>query len=99
MSDTPTDRDVLLAALHQGEVSVTFTKLDGTERTMRCTLREARLPVVVVDDTKTPRKTNEATVAVWDIDAGGWRSFLWDRVTSFGVPTDTLPQSTEPPSV
>jgi hypothetical protein len=29
---------------------------------------------------KSPKKTNEDVCAVWDIDAGAWRSFRWDRL-------------------
>ena len=93
--DTLSHRNIISNALYKGEVNITFTKADGTQRTMLCTLQSARLPVVVIDESKTPRKTNDATQVVWDITAGGWRSFCWDRVVAFNVPCATIPSLTE----
>lgn len=57
---------------------VTFTKKDGEERIMTCTLKPELLPVVVIkegDENKPPRKRSEDTMAVYDLTAQGWRSF------------------------
>lgn len=56
-------------------VTITFTKKDGSERVMSCTLREDMLPKQEVTEDKTPRKKSENTLAVYDLEANGWRSF------------------------
>lgn len=62
-------------------VTVEFTKQDGSLRVMHATLDPARLPLV--ESTKeSTRKHNPDVCSVWDVDAAGWRSFRWDRLTS-----------------
>ena len=61
-------------ALKTNTAEVTFTKKDGTERVMKCTLKEDVLPVVESKEPST-RKTNDANLAVFDVEANGWRSF------------------------
>lgn len=63
---------------------ITFTKKDGTERIMRCTLREDLLPILggVIVLHKEPKTISENQVRVYDLDAKGWRSFLLETVTS-----------------
>ena len=74
--------------LQNGVVTVVFEKTDGTERTMRCTLSDLYVPQVepqVLSEydgnvPKPARVLNDSVQAVWDIDAGGWRSFRLDSV-------------------
>jgi len=64
--------------LKAGPLTVTFTKKDGTERVMRCTLCPEMLPPVTVTEDAEPKKkrtVNEDVMAVYDLDAKGWRSF------------------------
>lgn len=66
--------------LHKGVVKVIFTKKDGTERTMLATLNEELIP-----EDKKPKGTgkkvdNGETVAVYDVEADGWRSFNIDSI-------------------
>lgn len=69
-------------------VEVTFTKVDGTVRTMPCTLNEAMLPVVEqitpTADTPPPRvkKFNPAVMSVFCTDKQEWRSFRVENVIS-----------------
>jgi hypothetical protein len=69
-------------------VEVTFTKVDGTVRTMPCTLNEAMLPVVEqitpTADTPPPRvkKFNPAVMSVYCTDKQEWRSFRIENVIS-----------------
>ena len=68
-----------------GPVSVTFTKKDGTVRVMNCTLDPNLLPPVVVTEDAEPKKkkvVNENTMAVYDLEAKGWRSFTVKSVTN-----------------
>lgn len=66
----------LKGMLNIGPVTVTFTKKDGTERVMNCTLESAELPTQVVTEDKKERKKSEDTLAVYDLDAKAWRSFV-----------------------
>lgn len=69
-------------------VSVVFTKVDGTERTMNCTLLAEYLPEQPVADKQQllteslPRAENPNTISVWDLDNNGWRSFRIDSIKS-----------------
>lgn len=65
----------LKGVLRKQELTITFTKKDGTERVMRCTLDPNKLPVKENIETDSHRKTNNDTMAVFDLDAQGWRSF------------------------
>jgi hypothetical protein len=69
-------RKWLAGILEQSVVEVTFTKKDGTERVMNCTLLEDYLP----ETTGVGKTTSFDAVAVYDVDAEGWRSFRWDSV-------------------
>jgi len=60
--------------LHENVCEIVFTKVDGTDRTMRCTLLEQYLPPSPSNDTSA-KKSNPNTLIVWDLDAVGWRSF------------------------
>lgn len=64
----------LRGMLRQNTVTVTFTKSDGTERVMRCTLQSDALPPITVGESKS-RKTSTSSIPVWDLDVAGWRSF------------------------
>lgn len=75
--------------LQENIVKVTFTKKDGTLRTMPCTLKEDLIP-----EEHRPKSGNnnnnrsEAAQAVYVTDAGGWRSFRWDSLKEFVVNED-----------
>jgi hypothetical protein len=56
-------------------VTVTFTKKDGTDRVMRCTLNPKVLPAQEIKEDRIPRKQSENTMAVYDVEAKAWRSF------------------------
>lgn len=55
--------------------TVTFTKKDGTERIMKCTLDPKLLPEIPVAEGKKTRKVNEDVLSVYDVEVQGWRSF------------------------
>jgi hypothetical protein len=65
-----------------GVVTVVFTKADGSERTMKATL----LPEYVnngktlLQESENKRPENPDVLAVWDVDAKGWRSFRIDSI-------------------
>ena len=75
------DYNLLVAWLQRSELNVTFMKLDGTTRTMRCTLKSDYLPEEFQTMAPVLTETNPITIAVWDLDASGWRSFRLENVT------------------
>lgn len=86
-------RKELIDQLSGHVLEVTFTKVNGDNRVMECTLIPEMLPLVVeskIDDTKTTRKVNEKTISVWDLNAKGWRSFRVENVTNMEVIADTI---------
>lgn len=72
--------------LNNGVVTVVFTKADGTERTMKCTLLPEYMPATIQQPqqllTENVRVENPNTLSVWDIESNGWRSFRLDSVKS-----------------
>ena len=80
--DTPEGRQWLKDLLKEREVIVTFTKVNGEERVMTCTLNESVVPATVAsdDEINRNRKVSEQAQVVWDINAQGWRSFRWANV-------------------
>ena len=73
----------LKSMLHMGPATVTFTKVDGSERVMHCTLEESKLPPIVpLAEGKTPRKETTSTKAlrVFDLEKKEWRSFTIKNV-------------------
>jgi len=76
-------REALVEMLKENIVEITFTKLNGDERTMPCTLMKEHLPPAKKDDPLTQKKVREisdAVLPVWVMDAKGFRSFRYDRV-------------------
>ena len=74
-----------LGVLHDENIKdlcVTFTKKDGTNRDMRCTLCEGRIPADKQPKTEgTGSKDSGSAVRVFDTEKSEWRSFRWDSVT------------------
>ena len=72
----------LKETLENGVAMVTFEKVDGTLREMRCTLRSDMLPAQLLreEGDASKRTTPDTVLAVWDLDQGGWRSFRIDSV-------------------
>ena len=75
--------ELITDALPKTTVKIVFTKKDGTERVMHCTLKEDLLPT-----RETKRQLVETTkskeyIAVYDTVEKGWRSFVVKSVKSF----------------
>lgn len=68
--------------LRNNILEITFTKTNGEERVMLCTLHEDYLPVGGSGNAGVERP---GIVTVWDIEADGWRCFKEDAVTSMKV--------------
>lgn len=74
-------REELINALRKNIIEVTFTKLDGDERVMPCTLMESYFP----DPKKDAAQKNDKVIAVWALESKGFRSFRYDRIKSIKV--------------
>jgi len=73
----------LKGMLQVGPATITFTKLDGSVRVMKCTLEAKDLPPAVpLAEGKTPRKETVSTKAlrVFDLEKKEWRSFTTKNV-------------------
>lgn len=73
--------DTLKNLLRERVVTVSFTKKNGDERVMLCTLNEGMIP----QDQRpkgmsAERKQSETSISVWDLEANGWRSFIISNI-------------------
>jgi hypothetical protein len=80
-------RSFFEARLHEGQATVEFTKADGSQRVMICTLSEdhgaryhSNNTDVTVNQTAQNRRAHSEVRTVWDCEAKAWRSFRWDRL-------------------
>ena len=74
-------RDTLIKNLQKKAMRITFTKVNGEERVMDCTLQEHMIP----QTEESNRKKNEEVLPVFDINKGEWRSFRLDSVTNIEI--------------
>ena len=65
--------------LHEGVVDVLFTKKDGTDRFMKCTLSQDKIPAEFAPKGSN-QKVNDESIAVFDVEVKGWRSFRWESL-------------------
>lgn len=82
-----TKREALVESLKINVMRVVFTKKDGEERIMTCTLSDYIAPEIPWrgDIIASKKKVNEEVLAVWDIDKDAWRSFRLDSITDLKV--------------
>jgi hypothetical protein len=87
--DTVEGRKWLQDMLRVGPMTVTFTKKDGETRVMKCTLEESAIPEEhrpkPLAEGQAPRKRSEDSISVWDLNANGWRSFIYKNVTGVSI--------------
>ena len=84
--------DWLKGMLQAEKVEVTFTKADGTERVMNCTLHPDLLPKVEIKEDAKPRKESTTAMRVYDLDKKEWRSFTIKKVNKIQIAL-TAPQA------
>ena len=78
------NRESVTKSLSEGVCEVFFTKSDGSERIMHCTLNPKFAPSMPEQVEETVRKNkNPDAIAVWDTDFDAWRSFRIDRIMEF----------------
>jgi len=87
-------REWVRGLLQNSEVTVTFTKADGTDRDMLCTLDHSRIPVKpvapttstspvdgIVRESRKPKKEPDPhSIRVFDLEKQEWRSFRFERL-------------------
>ena len=82
-------RDWVRGLLQQTSVTVSFTKADGTERDMLCTLDWDKIPKEkqpiqqgsgVIQEGKQRKQPDEHSLRVFDLEKNEWRSFRFDRL-------------------
>lgn len=69
--------------LTEQNVKITFTKKDGTERVMNCTLDPNVLPLVESVQDQREKSKEKDYIAVYDTDIKAWRSFIIKSVKAF----------------
>ena len=83
-------REELVELLGKEICDITFKKLNGDERKMKCTLVSSMLPPANRDDKLSQtkiRNLEEKVFVVWaiDIEPSAWRSFRYDRVSAVEI--------------
>jgi len=80
------DKEQTIKDLKNGVCKVVFTKANGENRIMHCTLNESILPAQKdIEEEIQKKKPNPNALAVWDTDKGCWRSFRWDSIKEFST--------------
>jgi len=78
-------------------ITLNFTKKDGTERVMRCTLQPDLLPKVehTTELKESKPVTQQTAIPVYDLDNNGWRSFTLNTVkrVGFELTTPEVPEA------
>jgi len=80
--------DYLKSELFKNIVTVDFIKKDGTQRKLRCTLRPDLLPPQTDIEEAVSKLPFPTSLAVWDLENEGWRSFRYDSIIGFTIEPD-----------
>lgn len=80
--DEKNTRQTLIDSLSKGKSKIQFTKVNGEQRTINCTLDEAYLPERKISPSETVRKENQDILCVWSLDDNQWKSFRIANVIS-----------------
>lgn len=78
-------KEQMIESLHASICKVVFTKTNGDERIMYCTLNNGMIPASEEKENKREKKENPDVQPVYDVVAQGWRSFRWDNVKNFSL--------------
>jgi len=81
---TPEGKEWLKKMLMFDRTEVVFTKKDGTERKMLCTINQN----YINEEAKpkgTGRVKSDEALAVFDVELQEWRSFRFDSIKSVGL--------------
>ena len=75
----------LTEQLHNGIMEITFDKVDGTRRVMKCTLDQDYIKVhsEAKEQTENTRKPKDGVLVVFDTENNGWRSMRVESIISY----------------
>lgn len=88
MMENNFSRNSVIEALKSNICVVEFTKLDGSLRSMRCTLMDSLLPPQKdIEEAVQAKSTKNApdNIVAYDLDAQGWRTFNLTRINTVVV--------------
>jgi len=74
--------------LSEKTISINFTKIDGSERIMRCTRNFNKIPISQLPKkiaSESKQAINESVLRVFDIDKQEWRSIKNENINSWTV--------------
>jgi hypothetical protein len=71
--------------LGKHDCEITFTKVDGSVRSMPCTLRTEAMPLREANEHHQTRLYKPEILSVWCLDKSEWRSFRVANVTEIKV--------------
>jgi hypothetical protein len=74
-------KEVYTEALKDAVCTIEFTKVDGSDRIMDCTLKTVMLPET--KGTGTAKSLSSDLLRVFDVEIGGWRTITLSKVKSF----------------
>lgn len=75
------NRERLVEILRTNVAVVTFIKVNGERRIMKCTLSPDVLPALKGSN----HKRNKEVLPVWDVEKQAWRSFRLDSIEKIEV--------------
>lgn len=81
-------KETIASMLRDSVVTVTFTKVDGSERVMKCTLMSEYVPAnanSASNQVLLQESGNDNNISVWDVEVNGWRSFRVSSVKSVSL--------------
>ncbi len=77
------NREDMIEHLQTSDCRVVFTKINGEERDMLCTLQEQHLPELKSKPDDKKRQPNESIIRAFDLNKKEFRSFRVENVKSF----------------
>lgn len=81
-------REMIYDNLRNHICEVTFTKVNGEQRIMPCTLRSDIVPPYKVDNLREDKKSKSDAISVWCTDKNEWRSFKLSNFISIRTIND-----------
>jgi len=78
-------RSWLNGVLKTSKVVLEFTKVDGEQRVMVCTLNPELIPPSTESTTKSNRAESTTAFRVYDLDKSDWRSVRWDFINKMHI--------------
>lgn len=88
--DIESRRVQFLKYLHEGIINVGFTKKNGEDRRMSCTLKD--IPIDKQPKREAPERKG-TSIAVFDVDKQDWRSFNLENVFELKVDNNYIFQT------